>query len=168
MALIQSDRIQLEEVTFDDVAFIFELLNNPTWIENIGDRGINTKEDAANYIQKALRDSYLKNGFGLYKMILKVECIPIGLCGLLKRADLEHVDIGFAILPQYARNGYTYEIAKATYNHARNKLGFEILYGITSKENTASQNLLKKLGLKFIKNINFGNFEEESLLFSSE
>jgi RimJ/RimL family protein N-acetyltransferase len=72
----------------------------------------------------------------------------IGMCGLIKRDFLEHVDIGYAFLPQYRGRGYALEAARATLAHAR-ALGITRLAGITTPTNTASIQLLEKLGLRF-------------------
>ena len=104
----------------------------------------------------------------MFKIVLKSTKAPMGLCGLLKRDDLEHVDIGFAILPRFTRNGYTFEAGKAVIDHAKNDLNISIIYGITSEENLNSRNLLEKLGLRYIKDFQFGDYEELSLLFTNE
>ena len=168
MTTLTTERLLLQEATYADAPFIFELLNTPTWIQHIGDRGIITIKDAENYIQKSLINSFANNGFGMFKVSLKSTKEAMGLCGLLKREELEHVDIGFAILPRFTRMGYTYEGGKAVIEHAKNDLNISIIYGITSKGNLNSRNLLEKLGLRYIKDFQFGDYEELSLLFSNE
>ena len=107
MQTIKTVRLYIQEVTLDDHAFILELVNSPTWLKFIGDKNVTTKETALNYIQHSLIESYQKNGFGLYKMVLTAQNIPIGICGFVQRDYLEHPDIGFAILPQFEGIGYT-------------------------------------------------------------
>ena len=164
MKKITTNRLIIREADISDAAFIFRLLNNPTWIEHIGDRNIKTLEDAEKYIQNALISSYKNNGHGMYLILEKETQKPMGLCGFLKREDLEFVDIGFAILPEFAGKGYTYEAAKEIIERSE----FKSFYGITSEENIASQKLLTKLGLKFVKKFQFGNYEDESLLYLNE
>ena len=168
MIINATDRLILEEASFEDAHFIFELLNNPTWIEHIGDRNIKTIKDAKSYIQKALIDSYELHGFGMYKMVIKSTKTPIGLCGLLKREELEHYDIGFAVLPEYAKQGYTFEAGMAVIDQAKIDFEIDVIYGITNEANLASRKILEKLGLKHVRNIKFGNSEEDSMLFSNE
>jgi RimJ/RimL family protein N-acetyltransferase len=85
----------------------------------------------------------------------------MGLCGLLKREELDHVDIGFAILPEFAGKGYTFEAARIIIE----KCPFATIYGITSQDNIASRKLLEKLGMRHVRNFQFGDYKEESLLF---
>ena len=120
--ILETKRLLLREFVSDDSEFILELVNTPDWIQFIGDRNIRTQGVAEEYIQETLQLSYAKNGFGLWLMELKDTEEPIGMCGLVKRKSLEHVDIGFALLPQFARQGYTFEAAKATLSYAKEKL----------------------------------------------
>ena len=121
--ILETERHWLEEADSNDGAFFFELLNSPTWIRFIGDRGIASIDDAVNYIRESLIKSYRKNGFGLYKMVLKQDDRPIGICGLLKRPGLEHVDIGFAILPQYEKKDMPLKPQKQQWTMQSRNLG---------------------------------------------
>ena len=111
-------------------------------------------------------DSYKKNGFGLYKMVLKTTNVPIGLCGLVNRASLEDIDIGFALLPEYAKKGYAYEAAKATMDYAWNQIDLTTVVAITTKDNTSSQQLLEKIGLQQVDVITLEGDDEELLFYA--
>jgi ribosomal-protein-alanine N-acetyltransferase len=101
--VLETERLVLSRLTPHDAAFIFELVNEPSFIQNIGDRNVRTHDDAVRYIQQGPMASYEQNGFGLYLVELKQLAIPIGICGPLKRETLEHPDIGFAFLPRFWR-----------------------------------------------------------------
>jgi RimJ/RimL family protein N-acetyltransferase len=73
------------------------------------------------------------------------------MCGLLKRDTLEDVDIGFAFVPQYWKQGYAMESAAAMMAYAKEALGLNRLAAITSPENEPSIALLLKLGMRFEK-----------------
>jgi len=104
-------------------------------------------------------------GFGLYKVILKQDNSPIGLCGFLQRDFLDHPDIGYAILPKHEGKGYTSEAAKAMLEYGRSTLGFKTILAITSSKNSASQRLLQKIGLERQYNEKYTK-ESNDLLFS--
>ena len=164
MTIIETERLLLQQVTLKDTAFIYELLNSSGWIEFIGDRGVHSLADAAQYIKKSFLDSYEKNGFGLYKMVVKTSNESIGLCGLVNRPSLEDIDIGFALLASHFKKGYAYEAAQATMDYATKKLGLTKIVAITTKENHASQKLLKKIGFGQVDVI---QMEGEELLLMS-
>jgi len=145
--ILTTERLFLTESSEQDASFYHQLMNTPGWLEHIGDRGIKTVQDAEKHIQDNIIPHYEKHGYGLFNMVLKSTMQPIGLCGMLKRDYLEAPDIGFALLPAYGRQGYTYEAGIGVLEFAQNKLGADKIFAITSLENTASQNLLVKLGL---------------------
>lgn len=101
MIVLETERLILRYQKIEDAAFILELLNDPSWIQYIGDRGVRTIDDARDYILKGALDMYARLGFGFYLTELKEGGIPIGICGLVKRDFLEDVDIGFALLPRF-------------------------------------------------------------------
>jgi ribosomal-protein-alanine N-acetyltransferase len=108
----ETDRLILRELTVEDAPFILELVNDPDWRHFIGDRGIRTLVDAGAYILGGPVAMYRRLGFGLWHVALKDQT-PIGICGLIKRDTLDHVDIGFAFLPGFRGRGYAYEAASA-------------------------------------------------------
>lgn len=147
--VLETKRLTLRRLTSDDAAFIFELVNEPSFIQNIGDRNVRTVENAIQYIQKGPVASYEQHGFGLYLVELKDQLVPIGICGVLKRDALEHPDIGFAFLPRFWRQGYAFESAAAVMIHARTVLGLDQIAAITSPDNEGSIKVLEKLGFEF-------------------
>jgi len=149
MLVLETERLSLRWLTIDDAAFVLELVNDPAWIRFIGDKGVRTLRDAESYILKGPVDMYARLGFGLYLVEMKQGGLPVGLCGLLKRAELDDIDLGFAMLADYRRRGFTYEAAKAVLSRARKVLGIAQVAAITSPDNEASGRVLQKLGFRF-------------------
>jgi len=166
--ILETERLILRKFSLDDASFILNLLNTPTWMQFIGDRGVRNIDDARNYLLKGPIKSYETNGFGLYMVALKKTETPIGMCGLIKRDFLENVDIGFALLPEFAGKNYAYEVASATVDYARNTLKLPRLVAITTEDNAHSIKLLQKIGLTFEKKIKYGAEEEVLLLFGMD
>ena len=137
----------MRDLTLEDNALILELLTSPTWLEFIGDRGVYTLGDAEGYIAR-MRDRYVQFGFGFW-LVQLTNNAKIGICGLIQRDGLPDVDIGFALLPQFAGQGYALEAARATLEHARDTLKLSRLAGITTPENLRSIRILETLGLEF-------------------
>ena len=163
---METDRLILRKLTLNDAGFILDLLNQPSFIQFIGDRGVRTLEDARKYLSKRLIESYKKYGFGLYLTLLKEGNTPIGICGLVKRDSLQDVDIGFAFLPQFWLQGYAFESASAVTAYARNILGLKRVVGIATPDNHGSIRVLEKLGLKFEKMVKLSGDDMELKLFA--
>ncbi|WP_045516091.1 GNAT family N-acetyltransferase [Neobacillus niacini] len=168
MKVLETDRLILRWLTTDDAAFILELLNDPSWIHYIGDKGVRTLEDAKNYILTGPLNMYSQLGFGLYLVERKQGKSPIGICGLLKRDTLENADIGFAFLSRYQSQGYGFESASAALKYGHEQLHLKRILAITSMDNHGSSKLLEKIGMKFERTISFPNETEELKLFASE
>ena len=149
MSVLQTDRLTLDRLSTDDAAFIVELLNEPSFLRHIGDKGVRTREDACQYILAGPMASYDRFGFGLYRVEKKDDGEPIGICGLLKRDSLEDADVGFAFLPRFWSQGFGLESAAAVLTHGRQTWGLKRILAITSPDNDASIRLLAKLGFRF-------------------
>ncbi|MEO6901626.1 MAG: GNAT family N-acetyltransferase [Bacteroidia bacterium] len=163
--IVQTERLLLRQFNVNDVDFIIQLLNSPGWIKNIGDRNIKTVEQAKNYLLNGPMQSYQLHGFGLSLVMLKETNTPIGMCGLIKRDTLPHVDIGFAFLPAYIGKGYCYEMASAILMNAKNNFKLPRIVAVTLPTNISSVNVLKKLGMQFDKKIILKGDTEELELY---
>jgi RimJ/RimL family protein N-acetyltransferase len=150
MKILETQRLTLRTINADDDLFYYELVNDPTWLEFIGDKGIRTVADARTAILDGPCVMQQRHGHSLYVMERKSDGVPLGLCGLIKRDFLPEVDIGYAIRPAYFGQGYTYEAASAVVAYARDVLRMQRLMGLTDPGNTVSINLLAKLGLTFV------------------
>lgn len=146
MKILDTERLLLREILESDAAFINALLNTESFIKFIGDRGVRSDEDAVEFIRDRYRQSYVDHGYGLYAVLQKVDDLPIGVCGFVRRDTLPGPDIGFAFLPEYEGRGYGHESASAVMDYGREVLEFKNVYAITSLDNIASEKLLQKLG----------------------
>jgi len=165
MQILETARLRLRELTPEDAPFMLELLNTPGWLSNVGDRKVHTIAAATAYIEDRLVKGYREHGLGLWLMEIRDTGEPIGICGLIKRIDLDEVDVGFAVLPAFMRQGYTFEAADACIAYAADRFGIGHLLAITSPGNEASISLLLKLGFVFKEDIRFGETGEELKLF---
>jgi ribosomal-protein-alanine N-acetyltransferase len=179
--ILETERIILREVIGNDAEFVLDLLNQPSFIQFIGDRGVRTVKQAREYIKTRFTKSYHDNGFGLYLVELKQQAdndpcallnsrvsarTPVGLCGFVKRDTLPDPDIGFALLPQYEKNGYGFESAFAVMQYGKNTLHLQRILAITSLDNESSAKLLEKIGFTFERKIDMG--DEVLKLFSCD
>jgi RimJ/RimL family protein N-acetyltransferase len=159
-----TERLILRRVTLEDAPFFLELLNSKGWLDNIGDRGVYTLEDANNYITDRILKSYDTPGCGPMLCVLKSDGTIIGNTGVYDRPGLDLPDFGFAFLDQYQRQGYAHEASISNMAYAR-KHGLKELLAITLPTNQPSIRLLEKLD--FIREpdlIRIEGDEEELLL----
>jgi ribosomal-protein-alanine N-acetyltransferase len=163
---LQTDRLRIRELTLADAPFMLVLLNEPSFIHNIGDRGVRTLEDARRYLESGPLASYARHGFGLCLVEFRDPAEPIGICGVLKRDELPDPDIGFAFLPAFWSKGYAYESAAAVMSDARDTLRLSRLLAIVNPTNTGSIRLLERLGFRYERMIRLNEARPELKLFA--
>lgn len=160
MTELRTERLTLTPVTLDDDAFVLELLNDPGWLKNIGDRGVRTIEEARTYITDRF-------GKSLWLVVRDAGGERLGMCGLVDRDGLDHPDIGYAYLERHSGKGYATEAARVVLRHAQEVLGLKTILAITAPENTPSQRVLEKIGLKFVKFIELPGHGGPSAFFTT-
>ena len=168
MKILETERLRLRTLGQDDAVFYLTLVNTPGFIEFIGDRGIRTVDAAALAILDGPLAMQARIGQSISLVEDKASCEPLGMSGLIKRDTLEHVDIGYAFLPEHCGKGYAYEAGHAVVAHARDDIGLARLLAIVSPGNAASIGLLEKLGLRLEKVVHLTPEDPGTNLYSLE
>ena len=163
---LETDRLCIKEITKSDAPFFLELLNTPSYKKFIADRKISTIADAEVYLKDRLLKHHKAHGYGYYKILERATDQIAGIVGYLNREELAHVDIGFALLPEFEGKGIAYEASKALLDFGRDALNFQHVVAIVQPNNPRSIKLLEKLGLSYEKTISSFDESEELLLFA--
>jgi RimJ/RimL family protein N-acetyltransferase len=166
MTVLETDRLTIRRLTVDDSAFILRLLNEPSFLQHVGDRGVHSLADAKQYILSGPIASYDRHGYGVFMVESKETRLPIGICGLRKRDALDDVELRIAFVPESWSKGYAFESTSAMISYAHDKHGLKRLVAVTSQENVASINLLVKLGFYFDRMVRLPDEREELRLFA--
>ena len=159
--VLETERLSLRHAELEDAAFMLELVNEPSWLRFIGDRGVRNLEDARNFIDNGPRKMYAQHGFGLFVVERKNDAVPMGLCGLIRRETLPDVDIGFAFLPRFWGQGYAFEAAAATLRYAHGVQGLDRVVAIAKPDNESSDKLLRRIGLQLEGTIRLAGSDED-------
>ncbi len=146
--VIETDRLHLREMSGADADFMLAILNDPDFIRYIGDRGVRTQDQAQNYLADRVLKSYAEHGFGMYAVERKTDRTTVGICGLVRRENLDAPDIGFAFLPEFRNAGYGLESAAAVLKFALETLRIDRVLAIATPDNRASNVLLERLGMR--------------------
>lgn len=148
-----TERLHVRSLLESDAEFIRQLVNSPGWLEFIGDRNVHSKEDGIAYIQKI---QSMPNVYYWVVCTLENE-IPIGILTFLKRDYLDHFDIGFAFLPEYHGKGFAFESAAALFSRLTQLPEHKTILATTIPRNVHSIQLLTKLGMRFLHQIEIDN-----------
>jgi RimJ/RimL family protein N-acetyltransferase len=168
MIIAETNRLIISKLSLKDAPFFLKLVNTPHWIKYIGDRNLKTVKDAEDYLLNGTLKSYKEFGFGFYKLQLKEENKTIGTCGLIKREQLDDVDLGFAFLPEFEGKGFGYEASLAVITLAKKRFHLKKLLAITLPINSNSIKLLEKLGFIYQKSVKPFDDDKELLLFAKQ
>ncbi len=169
--VLETQRLRLHAMSAgieDDKALMLRLLNEPSFIRNIADRGVRTLEQAGAYLSNGAIKSYGEHGYGMYRMEVKGSGASAGNCGLVRRGGLDGPDLGYALLPEFCGQGYAAEAAQGVMDHARRQLGLGRLLAIVNPDNAPSIRLLQKLGFAFERMVRLSPDDIALKLFQSE
>lgn len=164
----ETERLHLRPTTVEDASFILKLLNTPKWLRFVGDRKVHSENAARVYIKERMLPQLERLGYSNYTLVRKSDGVKLGCCGIYDREGLEGVDIGFALLPKFERQGYALEASKEIMKAAGEDFGISKISGITSKEHVASQKLLEKLGMECTGTVILPDEDEELLVYTRD
>jgi RimJ/RimL family protein N-acetyltransferase len=165
---LQTARLRLREMNEADAVFLLEVLNEPAFLRNIGDRGVRTPAEAAGYLEERITSSYARFGFGMWLVELVETDEAIGICGLIKRDALADADLGFSFLERHWGSGFAFEAAVVVADYAWKVVKLPRLLAIVAPGNAASIRLVGKLGFRFEKSVQITTDGPELILFAAE
>jgi [ribosomal protein S5]-alanine N-acetyltransferase len=158
--LPQTERLYFREFAITDAALLLEMHQDQSITQYTGDP---IPWDTIERVEEILRTTILpqyKRSIGRWAVYLKADDSFLGWCGL-KDVNGE-IDLGYRFIRQYWGKGYATEAAQAVLEYGiRN--GWKNIVGRASLHNTASVNVLKKIGLIYLENYLEGT--EESVKF---
>ena len=149
MQPIHTARLILREFTLDDTAVVLGVLNDPDFIRFVADRGVRTPAQARGYLVEGPLASYARYGHGLWCVERQQDGLALGMCGLIRRDNMPHVDLGYALLPHARGQGYAREAAQASLAHGREVLQLDRVVAYIDPANRASARVLESLGMRF-------------------
>jgi len=147
-SVIRTERLLLRRFRTSDADFILLLLNEPSFREYIGDKGVATMADAVAYIEQGPMANFEKFGYGALVVERLEDGERAGMCGLFRRDNLDMPDLGFAMLSRYFRLGYATEASIGVIGWARDTLRLPRLAAIVDDGNQRSRRLVEKLGFE--------------------
>ena len=156
--ILETERLILREHIVSDTAFSFELNSNPLVTKYTGDSAFENLQTAEKLVHYVM-NQYKENGYGRWLVAEKETGNPIGWCGLKFHTDTKETDIGYRLLQSAWGKGYATESAKACIEYGFKHFNLNHIIGNAMKENTASINVFKKLGMTYLKDTLIDNVD---------
>lgn len=148
--ILETPRLYLREFTIDDAQLLIDLNNNPNVIRYTGDGPVKDLEEAKRILTDIIFPQY-KNKLGRWAVHLKSNDEFIGWCGLKFIEENNEIDLGYRFFENNWGKGYASESAKAALDYGVNILKLKNIIARAAKDNVASINVLKKLGMVYLK-----------------
>ena len=149
---LNTERLYLRMVKVADAASIFEYTSDFSNTKYVLWKTHKNLNDSYKYIESI--HSLENIGYSMtWGICLKDENKFIGTIDLAYNEKYEAIEIGYILNKKYWRNGYAKEAIINIVDFAKNVLGLDKLIGVAFKVNEASNNLLKKCGFVFVKEI---------------
>lgn len=148
---IETDRLLMRDFIDEDVQSMFEMDSDPEVHTFLGNKPITNLEEAKTTIDY-IKSQYIENGIGRWAVVEKRSGEFIGWSGFKLISDIVnertgYYDLGYRFLKKNWGKGYASETAMALLNHGFMELGFTEIVGIADIAHTASNVILKKVGL---------------------
>lgn len=148
--VLETPRLYLREFTIEDAQSLIDLNSNQNVIRYTGDGPVKDLEEAKRILTDIIFPQY-KNKMGRWAVHLKSNDEFIGWCGLKFIAEDNEIDLGYRFFENHWGKGYASESAKATLEYGVNTLKLKNIIARAAKDNIASINVLKKLGMVYLK-----------------
>lgn len=143
---LSTERLRLRWLSEADAPMYLQLLNEPSFLAGIADKGVRNLEQARQHLRDGPIASYAKHGYGMYALERREDGAWVGICGLVRREGLDHPDLGYALLQRHQGLGYAGEAGAACLRLAHQAWALETVAAITSLDNQRSARVLGKLG----------------------
>lgn len=142
MIQLKTERCLIRPFQQSDMARFISYRNNDVWMQHQGFKGLTQSE----YEQALLKPADLKTGVQLAIISQKAGRL-IG--DLYLQTEGKSVWLGYTIHPDHARQGYASEAVLGAMDYLATQ-GFETIKAGIAEDNTASIELIKKLGYRFL------------------
>ncbi|WP_299623394.1 GNAT family N-acetyltransferase [uncultured Tenacibaculum sp.] len=147
---LESERLIIKDAEVSEAPFYFELFNDPDWIKYIHDKGLKSVEATEAYLNDILAKNAKLNGLGFFSVLLKETNEFIGMTSAIQREKLDFVDVGYGFLPKGRGKGYASEATLLMIDYIKEKFKQEKVLAFTVPGNEKSQQLLERLGFKYV------------------
>ena len=179
MVSLETERLLLRAPVEEDAESLAPMYADPEVMRFVGDGRPLTRTETERSVTRMIQ-RWEADGFGLFTAVRKEDGAVIGRVGLLvwnadtwqptTRAESQdgrtEVEVGYTLGRGYWGHGYATEAAGAVRDYALRELGADRLIALIIHGNTASENVARKLGLEYERDVRLGR--REAQLFALE
>lgn len=143
--MVETERLILRRMEKSDVGEIFKMRSDPEIMRFIREPQTNSKE-TWKWI-KLVSSEWLISRIGFCAVVKKASNKTIGWCGLWRLKETDEIEVGYAIAKKDQKQGFALEAAAAMIQYGFEELDLDEIVAVAYPENSASQKVMKKLGM---------------------
>ncbi len=155
--MFETDRLILRKLQNKDIDDIFAMRKDPEVMKYI--RKPQTDRLSSIKWITMMTERWDTDKIGFCGVIEKDSGAFVGWCGLWILKETDEIEIGYAIAKQFWGNGFATEAAYRCLEYGFNELNLMKIVAVSFPQNIASQNVMKKLGMKFVRTGTFYGYE---------
>jgi RimJ/RimL family protein N-acetyltransferase len=148
MAVLQTERLLLREMTEADAEHLVRLGWNPNVSKYLPDHPPASVEEAVRLLRTVIFPQYARR-VGRWAVVRRDTGEFIGWCGLKHYADANEYDLGYRYFEEHWGQGYATEAAQAVLRYGVERLRGARIVGKAMVGNAGSRRVLEKVGLAF-------------------
>lgn len=145
---METARLLIESWQPDDWQAFRYIATNPQVMRFIGNGQIWDDERIQLWVNRQI-ENHAKFGFAFWKLLYKGNGRLIGHCGMQYLANTGEIEIGWWLAEDSWGKGLATEAARSVLQYGFDNLHLPRVIAIAHPDNTASINIMKKLGMKF-------------------
>lgn len=165
-AIIETPRLLLRHFVEADLDEMVALMANPDFMRF--STGVFTREKTTDFLFDRVIAPARAGQPSLFALILREEHRLIGYCGFYRQIvdEMEEIEIGYRLHPDYWNRGLATEAARAVHDYAFSVLKLERVISLIHPDNRPSRRVAEKNGMTLEKETIFRGFP--TLVFASQ
>jgi ribosomal-protein-alanine N-acetyltransferase len=146
--ILETERLHLRPITIEDLDHYIALAGDPDVMRFIGTQGALTPEQSRERVEFML-DHWRQHGFGMWSVFRKADGVFVGRCGFRYLDNTTEIELGYTLGKVHWGQGYATEASRAVLRYAFEVMKLKRLVAIADPANTASVNVMRKVGMTF-------------------
>lgn len=147
--IIITQRLVFREFSMNDIDEYYKLEKDPLVRKYIPNMRNSTYSECKESLKKYIDKYKDETGIQTWAVVLRENRKFIGITGYRYLEELEKVEIGIRLMPDYWGSGYATETGKALVQFAFRRLGLNEIIAMAVPENEKSMKSLENIGLNF-------------------
>jgi len=153
---IETARVYLRPFTADDLDAFALVCGDPDVMRYIGNGKPLSREQTQARLNSII-EHQSRHGFAVWAAIDNASGVLMGYCGLQFLDNTPEIEVGYRLAKSFWGGGLATEAARASVRYGFEELGLDRIVAVVQPGNLASQRVVGKAGLSFVKDARYYN-----------